>query len=146
LYDPIVRIAALAVLIAACGGHRHGPNRSDDPHHLYVEIDADRGALRDGADAGLAKMSFVTPADHNGDVELQIEVSRLDEAGGMTMCSVKILVLRLPQHDLMGIADASARARGTSGQARNDCLSQVTSSLVRGKIRTLLRRRLGEKR
>jgi hypothetical protein len=146
LYDPSVRTAALVVLIAACGGHHHGPGRSDDPHHLYVEVDADRGALRDGAAAGLARTSFITPADDHGDVELQIEVSRLDTSGNTTMCSVKILVLRLPQHDLMGIADASARAGGTGGQARDACLSQVTASLVRGKVRTLLRRRLGEKR
>jgi hypothetical protein len=140
-----VRIAVVLFIVAACG-HHHGPARTDDPHHLYVEVDADRGALREGADAALARMSFVTPANHNGDVELQIEVSRLDDANDTTMCSVKILVLRLPQHDRMGIADASARARGTGGSARDACLSQATTSLVRGKVRTLLHRRLGEKR
>jgi hypothetical protein len=118
----------------------------DDLRHLYVEVDADRGALRDGAAAGLAKVSFVVPAEHNGDVELQVEASRLDEAGNATMCSVKILVLRLPQHDLMGIADASARASGTGGTARDACLSRATTSLVGGRVRALLRRRLDEKR
>jgi hypothetical protein len=140
-----VRLAAVLLLVA-CGGHHHGPGRTDDPNHLYVEVDADRGALDDGAGSALSKMSFVRPVSHNGDVELQIEVSRLDDASGMTMCSVKILVLRLPQHDLMGIADASARAGGTGGHARDACLSQATTALVRGKVRTLLRRRLDEKR
>jgi hypothetical protein len=146
LYDRLVRLPAALFVVAACGGHHHGPGRMDDPRHLYVEVDADRGALREGADAALARMSFVVPAEHNGDVELQIETSRLDKSGNATMCSVKILVLRLPQHDLMGIADASARAGGTGGNARDACLSQATNSLVRGKVRGLLHRRLGEKR
>jgi hypothetical protein len=141
-----VRVVTVLFVVAACGGHHHGPARMDDIHHLYVEVDADRGALREGADSALDKTSFVRSVDHNGDVELQIEASRLDESGNATLCSVKILVLRLPQHDLMGIADASARAGGTGGHARDACLSQATASLVRGKIRTLLRRRLDEKR
>ncbi|HEY5945457.1 MAG TPA: hypothetical protein VIV40_08195, partial [Kofleriaceae bacterium] len=100
-----------------------------------------RGALRDGATAGLANVGFVVRADHNGDVELQPEVSRLDGSGRATVCSVKILVLRLPQHDLLGIADGSGR-----GGARDDCIATVTTTLVRGKVRGLLRRRLDEKR
>lgn len=145
LYDRSVRAAVVLVLVAACG-HRHGPNRSDDPRHLYVEIDADGGALRDGAADGLAKIGFVIPTGKNGDVELQVEASRLDTVGNTTKCSVKILVLRLPQHDLMGIADGSANAAGTGGRAEDDCLSALSASLVRGKVRTLLRRRLDEKR
>lgn len=118
-------------------------------HHLYVEIAAEgshRGAARDGAEAGLTKVSFARHAGSNGDVELQVEVSRLDTAGHTTMCSVKILVLRLPQHDLLGIADGSGHVGGTDGRARNDCIAGVSTTLVRGKVRTLLRRRLDEKR
>ena len=91
-------------------------------------------------------MSYVRAASSNGDVELQVEVGRLDDAGNATTCSVKILVLRLPQHDLLGIADGSGRARGTGGQARDDCVAGVTSSLVRGKVSGLLQRQLRAKR
>ena len=93
-----------------------------------------------------AKISFAIQSSGNSDVELQPEVSRLDQRGGMTTCSVKILVLRLPQHDLLGIADASGRAGGTDSRARNDCIHGVTSSLVRARVRALLRRRLDAKR
>jgi hypothetical protein len=143
-------LAALALVLAGvgpgCGGHRHGPARDDDPRRLYVEVAADRRALRDGAHAGLAKVAFAVPTRHNGDVELQVEVSRIETTSNATRCSVKILVLRLPQHDLLGIADGSARAQGTDGRARDDCLAGVTTSLVRGKVRALLRRRLDAKR
>lgn len=144
-----MRHVLAVVLVIACGGHQHGPPRDDDPHHLYVEVAASgshRGALHDGASAGLQTMSFARPADARGDIELQVEVSRMDTLGSITACSVKILVVRLPQHDLLGIADGSARAHGTDGQAREDCVVAVTTSLVRGKVRTLLRRRLEAKR
>ena len=144
-----MRCLGVVLLVAACGGHRHGAARDDDPHRLYVEITPEgkhRGALRDGAAAGLAKISFAIQSSGNSDVELQPEVSRLDQRGGMTTCSVKILVLRLPQHDLLGIADASGRAGGTDSRARNDCIHGVTSSLVRARVRALLRRRLDAKR
>jgi hypothetical protein len=148
-YHDAVRAAVLFVLLAACGGHHHGAARLDDPDHLYVEIAAEgghRGALRDGAEDGLANVGFARTVDTHGDVELQIEAARLDEVGNTTQCSVKILVLRLPQHDLLGIADGSAHVGGTDGRARNDCLAAVSRTLVHGKVRTLLRRRLDEKR
>ena len=80
------RVAVLA-LVAACGGHRHGPPRDDDPHRLYVEVAADgshRTALRDGAAQGLANISFAVASPGNGDIELQAEVSRLDRIGNTT--------------------------------------------------------------
>ncbi|HEY5926506.1 MAG TPA: hypothetical protein VIV11_32690 [Kofleriaceae bacterium] len=143
-----MRALAVLLLVVACG-HRHGAARTDDPHHLYVEVAPEgshRGALRDGAGAALAKLSYVRAASSHGDVELQVEVARLDDAGDTTTCSVKILVVRLPQHDLLGIADGSGRARGTGGQARDDCVAGVTTSLVRGKVSGLLRRQLQMKR
>lgn len=137
------------VVLAACGSHHHGAPRSDDPNHLYVEIAPDRshrGPLRDGTRAGLSTVPFVIPTDGHGDVELQVEVAELDVVGNSTRCSVKILVLRLPQHDLLGIADGSAHAGGTDGRASDDCLLALSTSLVRGKVRALLRQRLDEKR
>lgn len=139
-----VRRAGFLVVLAACGAHHHGPNRADDPSHLYVEVCAEGshgGALRDGAHAGLAGLRDVVPTTHNGDVELSVEVSQLDDTGRGKACSVKILVLRLPQHDLLGIADASGR-----GPRADDCLAGVTTTLVRSKVRGLLQRRLRDKR
>lgn len=139
-----VRRAVFLVLLAACGAHHHGPNRADDPSHLYVEVYADGshgGALRDGAHEGLAGIGFVVPTTHNGDVELSVEVSHLDDAGRGKACGVKILVLRLPQHDLLGIADASGR-----GPHADACLGGVTTTLVRSRVRGLLQRRLRDKR
>jgi hypothetical protein len=144
----VYRLAAL-VLVVACGGHRHGPGRDDDPSRLYVEVAADgshRGALRDGAAAGLENIGFAVPSRKNGDVELQVEVTRMDSTGTHTMCAVKILVVRLPQHDLLGIADGSAHAQGTDDRAEDDCVAGVTTSLVRGKVRGLLKLRLDAKR
>ena len=141
--------AVVIVLLVACGGHHHGPARTDDPHHLYVEVAAEGShddALRDGASRGMETVSFVRPTNHNGDLELQVEVSKLDAVGSTTVCSVQILALRLPQHDLLGIADGSGRVRGTGGQARDDCVAGVTATLVRGKVRVLLQRHLAAKR
>lgn len=136
----------LIVCLAACGGHRHGPNRADDPSRLYVEVFADRDSLRHGAHVALQKIRYVVSTNHNGDVELEVEVSSLDTSRGQTLCSVKILVLRLPQHDLLGIADASGRANGTSGGAEDNCLAGTTQTLVRSKVRVLLDRMLRAKR
>jgi hypothetical protein len=144
-----VRATAVIVLLVACGGHHHGPARTDDPRHLYVEITAEGShddALRQGASRGLATVSFVRATTHNGDLELQVEVAGLDRAGSTTVCSVKILALRLPEHDLLGIADGSGHVRGTDGRARDDCLAGVSATLVRGKVLALLQRRLAAKR
>lgn len=141
--------AVVLALVAACGGHRHGPPRDDDPDRLYVEIRAEgsqRTALHDGAARGLERVAFAAAATRDADVELRPRVSSLDRVGELTMCSVNILVLRLPEHDLLGIADGSARAQGTDGQAADDCVAGVTASLISGKVRTLLRHRLDAKR
>lgn len=140
--------ALVVLLLAACGGgHRHGPAaHPEDTRHLYVEIAAERGALRDGAAKALSTIGFVRPVDEGGDVELQLEVSRLDVVSNQTMCSVKILVLRLHQHDLLGIADGNARVRGHGDAADDDCLESLAATLVRGKLRVLLQRRLAAKR
>jgi hypothetical protein len=95
---------------------------------------------------GLSKVGFAVPIDRGGDVELQVEVSSLEVMGNETTCGVKILVVRLPQHDLLGIADGSARARGTSDEVADNCIAELAANLVRGRVRTLLERRLHAKR
>ncbi len=124
---------------------------SDDPDRLYVKLSIERShkrPLRDGAAAGLARIPFVVARepDQGGDVELQIEVVRLDVVGRETVCDLTILVLRLPQSDLIGMASGSARSRGTHTQAGEDCIERLGESLISGKVRTLLHMRLGEKR
>jgi hypothetical protein len=147
-----VRAVLLLLFAAACASHRHEQAaRPDDRRRLYVEISAQRShkrALRDGASAGLAKIPFVVqvPLDRGGDVELQVEVARLDAVGRETVCKIKILVLRLPQHDLFGMAEGNARAGGTHDQAEHDCVEHLGESLIGGKVRTMLHRLLGEKR
>ncbi len=95
---------------------------------------------------GLGNIPFAVATGEHGDVELQLEVTKLDDVSNSTTCSVKILVLRLPQHDLLGVADASGHVGGSDGHARADCVAGVTSTLVRGKVRVLLRQRLADKR
>jgi hypothetical protein len=146
-----LRAFALLVFAAACsGGHHHSPAaHPDDARHLYVEISADgshEDALRDGAQDGLSRLAFAKTIGDGGDVELQVEVAQLDVVGQTTQCKVKILVMRLPQHDLQGIADGAARAGGTGDQAAEDCIRKLGGSLVAGKVRGLLRRRLDDKR
>ena len=143
--------AWVLTLLAACGGsHKHGPTTNTDPHKLFVEIwpqgRSHAGQLRAGAAAGLQAVPFAVTVDHGGEVELQIEVSDMHEAGADTSCSVKILVLRLPTHDLLGIADGTATARGTHDDAKDDCVERLAMSLVKGRVRGLLREQLEFKR
>jgi hypothetical protein len=147
-----VRALVLIVLVAACGSHRHeSVAHPDDPLRLYVELNVDRShkrPLRDGASAGLTRIPFVVqlPLGRGGDLELEVKVARLDVVGNETVCNIKILALRLPQHDLFGMAEGSARARGTHDRAGHDCIEHLGESLIGGKVRTLLHKRLGEKR
>jgi hypothetical protein len=147
-----MRALVLIPFVAACPSHRHDPvAHPADPNRLYVELNIGRShqrPLRDGASAGLAKIPFVTslPLNKGGDVELQVEVARLDVVGHETVCDIKILALRLPGHDLFGTAEGSARARGTHDQAGRDCVESLGESLISGKVRALLQKRLGEKR
>ena len=142
--------AATVVVVAGCRrGHHHGPSTNTNPSTLFVEIHADGShddALVAGAAAGLRQVRFARQVDGGGELELAVEVARLETRGRETACAVKVLALRLPQHDLLGIADASARASGTDDDAAADCIMQVTSALVRGKVRKLLQRRLAAKR
>ena len=141
-----MRALALIVCLAACGGHRHGPNRADDPSRLYVEVFADNNALDYGTQLALQRIRYVVPTNHNGDVELKVEKVRVDNSFGQTVCSVKILALRLPQHDLLGIADASGRTRERGRSGADNCLTTTAQALVRGKVRVLLDRMLRAKR
>jgi hypothetical protein len=156
-----MRIAGL-LLVAACGGgavdtriapmepipdhlaeHQHGPPaHPDDASTLYVEITShgDHGdILRQGATAGLRTVPHTVEADVGGDVELHVEMASLTPAA----CKVKIFVLRLPQHDLLAIADGGASVTDTTADA---CLTVTGTAIVRERLPVLLQRQLDAKR
>jgi hypothetical protein len=149
-----MRARLLVVVVAACTAHRHEPaaHPAEDTNRLYVELSVERAherPLREGARAGLARLPFVAllPTDRaGGDVELQIKVARLDVVGRETVCDIKILVLRLPNHELIGMAEGSARASGVHERAGGDCIEQLGASLIDGKVRVLLDQQLVEQR
>jgi hypothetical protein len=128
--------------------HQHEtPAHADDPGKLYVEItsDGDHGdLLRQSATTGLGAVPYAVSADTGADVELHVELASLSPAADGTSCKVKIFVLRLPQHDLLGIADGSARATGP--RQPDTCLSTVGTAIVREKLPVLLQRQLDAKR
>ena len=147
------RLVLLACLAAACGprAHRHGEPDLGDPGTLQVELSAEGDhddALAAGAGAGLAQVRFAAQRDLNGggEVELQLRARDVQASGDATVCTVKILIVRLPKHSLVAMAEASGRARGTGGTAAEDCVEGVTAALVRGKVRTALRRQLRARR
>lgn len=82
--------------------------------------------------------------DRRGEVELEVEVSEIGERGDATVCRVKILVLRLPNDSLLGIADGGARVRGTD--AAGACVEGLAATLIKSKVRGLLRRELRARR
>ncbi len=162
--------AGILVLLAACGAsttttettlqlhpteappdhvndHQHiPPAHTDDPSKLYVEItsDGDHGpVLVQSATAALASVPNTVSVTEGGDLELHVELASLDAASDATACKVKIFALRLPQHDLLAIADGGARATG-AGQT-DSCLSATGTKIVRDKLPLLFQRQLDAK-
>jgi hypothetical protein len=145
-----VRSLLLLTVLAGCGGtHAHDEPQVRDSRTLGVEV---RGggdhaaALRDGAAAGLARVKFVQTVSARGEVELQLDVQRLEVVGRRTMCKVKVLVLRLPAHVLLGMAEGTAWAGGTDDTAARDCAATLGAALVSRRLRPLLRRELSARR
>lgn len=146
-----MRLLVAASLLVACGGgaHHHGTPIEGDPGHLYVEVTAhseQEEALEDGVRAALARMPFAVAVDRRGQIELEASVSELAERGAETICRVKVMVLRLPKDALLGLAEGSARTRGTGDDAAADCVGQLAHRLIQGKVRGLLRRELRGRR
>lgn len=164
---------ALVLVLCACGGatptsstttsirldpkepppadiadHLHDvSSHAEDPSTLYVEISSEgdhANVLVQSATAGLGTFPNAVSVEEGGDVELHTEVAALAAARGATDCKVKIFVLRLPQHDLLAIADGGAHATGTD--MADTCLSTVGTAIVRQKLPVLLQRQLEAKR
>ena len=133
---------------ADIGDHLHAvSSHAEDPSTLYVEISSDgdhADLLVHSAAAGLGTFPNTVSVEEGGDVELHTEVSNLAPSHDATDCKVKIFVLRLPQHDLLAIADGGARATGPD--MTDTCLSTVGTAIVRQKLPALLQRQLAAKR
>jgi hypothetical protein len=140
-------MAPLEPLPAHIGEHHHGECvHAADVNKLYVEVTSDgehETVLRQSASAGLGTVPYAVRVEDGGDVELHVELASLAPAKSAVACKVKIFVMRLPQHDLLGIADGGARASG--GEA-DDCLSTIGTAIVREKLPVLLERQLEAKR
>ncbi len=122
------------------------PSYTADLDRLYVEVTADDEhgeVLRQSAAAGLESTDFVVPVTDGGDLELHVEVASLDAAPNETRCRVKIFVLRMPQHDLLAIADGGAQVAGRVPS--DDCLAATGTSIVRDKLPLVFRRQLEAK-
>ena len=89
-------------------------------------------------------MPFARLVDGRGEVELEVDVSELEDDGDVTVCRVKVLVLRLPGDALLGIAEGGARVRG--GDAGDACVEGLAATLIKSKVRGLLRRELRDRR
>ena len=163
---------AALLLLAACGGptvsasttaltespsepppadiaeHQHtGPAHADDPNKLYVEItsDGEHGpVIVQSATVALAGARDVVAVSDGGDVELHAELASLVPITNGTSCKVKVYVMRLPQHDLLAIADGAARATG--GGAVDTCLTATGTAIVRDKLPALFDRQLQAKK
>jgi hypothetical protein len=117
-----------------------------DIERLYVEVtsdDAHEALLIKSANAGMAATDFVVPVEDGGDIELHVEVASLVTAPEGTSCRLKIFVLRMPQHDLLAIADGGAETTGRVPS--EECLAATSTSIVRDKLPLLFRKQLAAK-
>ena len=144
-------VLLLGLAAGACGprAHHHGDPIAGDRRTVYVELSAEGDhddALESGAATGLSHINFASRRDLNsgGELELQLRARDIQSTDSATSCTVKILLVRLPKHSLLAMAEGSGRARGSN--SADDCVEGVTAALVRGKVRTALRRQLSQKR
>lgn len=127
--------------------HHVAPQHAQDTDRLYVEVTSDgdhEDALKASAATGLETMPYTVSVDQGGDVELHVELASLQDATDPTACKLKIFVMRLPQHDLLGIADGGAQADGAN--QTDTCISSVALAIVRDRLPTLLERQLAAKK
>jgi hypothetical protein len=128
--------------------HLHAPPvYVADLDRLYVETTSDgdhADTLRASAKSALDTVPNMVSVDDGGDVELHVELAKLAPGSDGTACSIKVFVMRLPQHDLLAIADGAGRATGTT--PADVCISTVGTAIVQSKLPPLLQRQLASKR
>jgi hypothetical protein len=127
--------------------HLHeAPSYVSDVDRLYVEITSDgdqADLLHKSATNGLGATPYVVEVADGADLELHMEVASLTPGPGSASCKVKIFVMRLPQHDLLAIADGGASATGHN--PTEQCLSATSTAIVRDKLPPFFHRRLEDK-
>jgi len=129
-------------------GHLHeSPTYTADFDKLYIEITSDgehADVLRRSVATGLGAVPYAVTVEDGGDLELHAELASLTPSSDGTVCKVKLFVMRLPQHDLLAIADGGAQASG-EGTA-DSCLSTISTTIVSKKLPPFLQRRLDAKK
>jgi hypothetical protein len=124
------------------------PSYVADLDKLYVQVTSDDkhgDLLIRSATAGLASTDYVVAVDDGGDVELNVEVESLVAEPQGTTCRLKIFVLRMPQHDLLAIADGGAQVTGHRRNPTEDCLSMTGTAIVQQKLPLLFQKQLEAK-
>jgi len=106
----------------------------DLAHHGQQRI------LRDAGARGVERLAFAQQVRRNGDAEIEVELAAAT-VDGNTHCTVKVMVLALPSHDLLGIAEGGGTTQGHGDVALADCITSVGVALIERKVQPLLRRR-----
>lgn len=122
------------------------PSYTADGDKLYVEVTSDDehgGLLIQSVNTGMASTDFVVPVSDGGDIELRVEVASFTTVPEGTTCALKIFVLRMPQHDLLAIADGGAQVTGRIPS--DHCLSATGTAIARDKLPLIFRRQLEAK-
>ena len=136
----------MALRPTKCQDHLHQVAvYSADFDRLYVEVTSDgehANVLRESATTGLSTVPYIVSVEDEA-VELHVEIASLTAASNSVTCGVKIFVMRLPQHDLLAIADGSGRAAGAN--AADVCLSATGAAIVQQKLPPFLERQLDAK-
>ena len=128
-------------------GHLHeSPTYTADFDKLYIEITSDgehADVLRRSVATGLGAVPYAVTVEDGGDLELHAELASLTPSSDGTVCKVKLFVMRLPQHDLLAIADGSGRTTGPTPP--DACLSTTGTAIVQQKLPPFLQRQLDAK-
>ena len=128
-------------------GHLHeSPAYVADLDKLYVEVTSEGDhaeVLRRSVNAGLGAVPYAVSVEDGGDLELHAELASLTPAADGTSCKVKLFVMRLPQNDLLAIADGSGRTTGNT--PADACLSTTGTAIVQQKLPPFLQRQLDAK-
>lgn len=127
--------------------HLHeSPTYVADLDKLYIEITSEGDhaeVLRRSVNAGLGAVPYAASVEDGGDLELHAQLASLTPGTDGTSCKVKLFVMRLPQHDLLAIADGSGRTTGNT--PADACVSTTGTAIVQQKLPPFLQRQLDAK-
>jgi hypothetical protein len=139
--------ALFVVALVACATGR--PVDDDEPvaGKMPIQVSArdlagrgQKRTLRAAGERGVERLSFAHQVRRHGEAELEVELADV-AVDGNTHCTVKVMVLALPSHDLLGIAEGGGTTQGHGDVALADCITSVGVALIERKVQPLLRRR-----